>query len=793
MEGNTFDGVAIGPVVQARDVTLRLPPTVPAGLGGVRARGAEFVGRAAVLTEVLDLIDPRGGGAGVVRVSAVAGMGGVGKTELAVQAAHAATERGWFPGGVLMIDLHGYDPRQRLDEARALASLLRALGVPDEHIPPGDDDKERLYRTVLGAYAERGRPVLVVLDNAAPATPVDRLLPGRGPVLVTSRHALAELPGRLLDLDVLGDDDGVELLRRLVALRRGPADTRVADHPDDARRIAGRCGGLPLALEIVAALLAARPAKPLAEMAAQLEAEHTRLNELEYRRRAVRAAFDLSYRALPDGQRRLFRLLAVNRGPRVSTAAAAVLAGTDERSARRDLEELAEAHLIEPWTAPGWWRMHDLVRLYAAETAGPHRAEDGAAGAWDRLLDHYLATTEKALAHVNPLAADDPGARGFASRAEAFAWLDAELPNLSAAAFAASARKPSFTLLLSLNLARYLERRRLLAEWETLAVLARDTAERVGDRHHETVAANSVGLVLDATGRSGEAVAAFRRSADLARTRGDDLGVRTALSNLGGALLRLERVDEAIAVCRETVRLCRAAGDRQGHALALGNLGAALDRTGRPDEAVAVHRKAAALHRRIGDRHGAGAALSNLGVALGRIERHAEAIRASQEAVAAYRETGDRYSEGVALSNLALAQRGRGDEPGAALSYAAAVEALRDSGDRAAESTATYEWGRALFAAGAKDEALTVLDRAAALHRDAGDRHGEASALHAAGLCLADVGRLPDACAALARAVDGFTGLDDELREHAAKSLDIIRQLLALEDDPGRLDGGAAG
>ncbi|MFC0039166.1 ATP-binding protein [Actinomadura rayongensis] len=789
MEGNRFEGVATGPVIQARDVTLRLPATVPAGLGGVRARGAEFVGRTAVLAEVLALIDPRDGGAGVVRVSAVAGMGGVGKTELAVQAAHAATELGWFPGGVLMIDLHGYDPRQRLDEARALASLLRALGVPDEHIPPGDDEKERLYRTVLGAYAERGRPVLVVLDNAAPATPVDRLLPGRGPVLVTSRHALAELPGRLLDLDVLDDDDGVELLRRLITLRRGPADTRVADHPGDARRIAGFCGGLPLALEIVAALLAARPAKPLAELAEELAAEHTRLSTLEYRRRAVRAAFDLSYRALPDGQRRLFRLLAVNRGPRVSTAAATVLAGTDERSTRRDLEELAEAHLIEPWTTPGWWRMHDLVRLYAAETAGAHRAEDGAAGAWDRLLDHYLTTTEKALAHVNPLAADDPGAQGFASRTEAFAWLDAELPNLSAAAFAASARKPSFALLLTLNLARYLERRRLLAEWEALAVLARDTAERVGDRHHEAVATTSVGLVLDATGRSAEAVAAFRRSAELARANGDDLGERTALSNLGGALQRIGRVDEAIGVCRETVRLCRAAADRQGHALALGNLGAALDEAGRTDEAVAVHRKAAELHGRIGDRHGAGAALSNLGVALGKIGRHAEAVRACEEAVAACRETGDRYREGIVLGNLALALRGTGDEAAAVRRYVEAVEALHDSGELSAEAVARFEWGRTLIAAGNRDEALTVLPRAAALHREAGNRHGEASALHALGLGLVDAGRLPDACAALARAADGFAGIDEESRALAASALEMTRKLAALE----RLDGDAAG
>ncbi|WP_242895179.1 hypothetical protein [Actinomadura litoris] len=128
--------VVIGTVVQGRDITVRLPPGVPSGLNGWRSPAAEFVGRTDSLAQLLALLDPdtgqEGGGsppAGGARVAAVAGLGGIGKTELALQAVRHAAEHGWFPGGVLPIDLHGYAPESaRLDEQQAVASLLRGSG-----------------------------------------------------------------------------------------------------------------------------------------------------------------------------------------------------------------------------------------------------------------------------------------------------------------------------------------------------------------------------------------------------------------------------------------------------------------------------------------------------------------------------------------------------------------------------------------------------------------------------------------------------------------------------------------
>ncbi|WP_242895467.1 hypothetical protein [Actinomadura litoris] len=193
--------VVIGSVAQGRDITVQLPPQVPTGLNGWRVPTPEFV----ALAELLEVLKPTPGralpsegpadgptAAGsakeetgtraqvVLVAAAVAGLGGIGKTELAVQAAHITLNNGWFAGGVLPIDLHGYapDPTHRLTAQQAVANLLCGLGVPEEVLPAAVDEQVRMYRAVLAACAAVGAPVLVVLDNAAPDNDLDDLLPG---------------------------------------------------------------------------------------------------------------------------------------------------------------------------------------------------------------------------------------------------------------------------------------------------------------------------------------------------------------------------------------------------------------------------------------------------------------------------------------------------------------------------------------------------------------------------------------------------------------------------------------
>jgi hypothetical protein len=342
-----------------------IPAQLPRSVAGFTGRGSEL----ALMTGLLDPV----GAAGAVVVSALAGLPGVGKTGLAIQAGHFARERGWFAGGIFFIDLHGYD-EMPVEPGQALEELLGALEVPAERIPDGAEARAALYRSVL---AKRRGPVLLIADNASSEAQVRPLLPGSGPhrVVVTSRHTLGGLDARLLDVAVLDQKAGVALIE--AALRvADPDDERIADNPDDAARLAQLCGGLPLALRIVAALLKTDQApRAVRDLADQLTAA-LRLLELERLRyddgseagaMSVEAAFKLSYRRLEETAARIFRLLPLNPGlGDVSTAAAAALADLPVTKVRGVLADLARAHLIEAAPQPvGRWRMHDLLRVYA--------------------------------------------------------------------------------------------------------------------------------------------------------------------------------------------------------------------------------------------------------------------------------------------------------------------------------------------------------------------------------------------------------------------------------------------
>ena len=237
-----------------------------------------FTGREGELAILAGLLDPAGSAEPVI-MSAVAGLAGIGKTTLAVEAGHAARQQGWFPGGVLFIDLHGYD-EVPVQSTQALEALLLALGVAAERIAPGLDERAALYRSVL---AQTEEPVLVIADNASSEAQVRPLVPGCGPhkVIVTSRHTLADLGARLVDVTVLDHDAGVELLDAALRAAR-PEDDRIASDTEAATRLARLCGGLPLALQISAALLKGDPTLSAAELAGELAVESERLERLRY-------------------------------------------------------------------------------------------------------------------------------------------------------------------------------------------------------------------------------------------------------------------------------------------------------------------------------------------------------------------------------------------------------------------------------------------------------------------------------------------------------------------------------
>ncbi|MET0133437.1 MAG: NB-ARC domain-containing protein, partial [Kibdelosporangium sp.] len=280
---------------------------------------------------------------------AVTGHPGVGKTALAVSAAHALSAE--FPDGRLAVDLRGMD-EQPVTARAALEKLLRALGVSPGQIPAVVDEQSNLLRMLVD-----GKRVLVLLDNAADEAQVRPLLvTGRGCLtLVTCRKRLAGLETvRWLALDPLTDAGAVGLLAGIAGTRR------VAAEPRAAEELVELCGGLPLAVRIVGNRLATRPHWTLSYVAGQLRDERVRLSSLSAGDLQVRSAFEVSYRRLSPATRLLFRRLAVIPGADFGDELAAVASGAP--AVGPGLDELADASLLQATPVSGRFQFHDLIR-----------------------------------------------------------------------------------------------------------------------------------------------------------------------------------------------------------------------------------------------------------------------------------------------------------------------------------------------------------------------------------------------------------------------------------------------
>ena len=344
---NDMSGWISGNAIQAG--TVHIGASMRAALAGLPPVPSGFTGREDMLAVLRDALSE----SSPTPVWVVAGLAGVGKTTVVLKAAHEAAPD--FPGGVLFVDLQGYADHP-MEPLGALSTFLHALG---EQSPASQAACEQVYRSRL-ADAER---TLIVLDNASSRDQVRPLLPGspRHKVLITSRHTLADLDAQLVDLNVLTLEEGIAQLAK--ALK----DERVAAEPEAAQELVDLCGRLPLALGIVAALLRSDPELLLSEFADDLRDEDERLNDLSYGpNTTVRRAFDLSYQRLSEDEARLFRLMSLVSGD-ISTGMAAGVANVSPRQAHRLLAGLRRAHMAETSSPKGWYRLHDLVRLYSTE------------------------------------------------------------------------------------------------------------------------------------------------------------------------------------------------------------------------------------------------------------------------------------------------------------------------------------------------------------------------------------------------------------------------------------------
>ncbi|MCC3765930.1 tetratricopeptide repeat protein [Glycomyces sp. TRM65418] len=524
-----------------------------------------------------------------VPIAVVTGMGGIGKTALAVHWAHRVTER--FPDGQLFIDLRGHGEGPALRPIEALTALLGSLGVPPAHVPLDADQAAARFRTQIGT-----RRMLIVLDNAASAEQVRPLLPGSAGcmVLVTSRHRLADLiawhGGSRLTLDPLSSEDAQTLVTGL--LRRGSTDAA------EVAKLAELCGRLPLALRIAAANLAEGARPDVAGYIAKLS-EDGLLASLRVdgsQDTAIRAVFESSYRVMPDAARRLFRLLGLAPGPDLSLEAAASLAATSTEEVKPLLDQLAAAHLLDHHR-PGRYRLHDLLRLYARERAEAEDAPRLRADAVERLLGWYVRGADACRQRLYPILVGLPaqaaeGERWEPTADEAAAWLNIELGNLSAAVQHAAEHGPHHVAWrLADALRGYMWLSMHGGESVRIGRAALEAAKRADHALGQAAAELGLATALTRSSMTAEAMAHSERASRLAAEAGWTTGQAAAEHILAVGCYQTGRLREGLVhgtAAWRSNRKSRQARSQSANLITLGNLHCCL---GRLDTAVELCRE----------------------------------------------------------------------------------------------------------------------------------------------------------------------------------------------------------
>lgn len=630
---------------------------------------AEFTGREA---ELRALCAP--GPHSTVVISAIEGMAGVGKTKLAVRAAHRLAER--YPDVQLWADLHGFDPDELpSDPAAVLEGFLRLLGVPGGQIPESLEERAALYRDRLA-----GKRALVLLDNAAGEDQVRPLLPGSPTctVLITSRRTLLRLDGvKSVQLDVFTTGEAVALLARIAGSDRINADREAAD------RVAELCGHLPIAVALAAKRLARRPQWTVLDLVSQLE----RGGGL-----GARGVFDLSYQALPEHQRRLFRLLGLHPGEDVTAESAAALAGLTAHEAGDLLETLLDEHLLQQHT-PGRYGLHDLLRAYAVEQVTAAEPPPARALARRRVLDWYVRTSWEAVRQLNPqrkldIGTADPAVHPgtFADRDAALLWCDTERANLVAAVRdAAEHDLPERCWTLAQCLWDFFNLRKHWTDWLDTHEVALRAARAAGDRAAE--------------GRM--------------------------LITLGIALREVRRHDEAAECYRRALAIFRAIGDREREEATWNNLGIVHMVQGRPDDALESYERAAAIARELGNLHSEAVTLNNIALLHADAGRYGTALARYLRALEIRQEIKDPYSEAILLNNIGEVHRGLLDFPSAVSHIERALETFRDIGDVYGQAESLDNLGLALDGLGDRQGAEKCWIESAALFDELGEPKAE--------------------------------------------------------------------
>lgn len=691
-------------------------------------------------------------------VVAISGLGGVGKSALAVDVAHRQDD----VDRALLVSLRGLQDRPASPDD-LLVELLEAIGVPPEEVPPTGHE-----RSVLWCGTTEWRSLVVVLDDARDEAQVRPLLPGSGNrVVITSRATLAGLDARLVQLDVLSPYDARDVL----------ADTarreRVEESPESAAELCELCGFLPLALYIAGRRLASRPAWAVEDLVTRLRDERRRLDALQVGDVAVRASFNLSYDQLNDAEARTFRRLGMFRSPLIREEAVAAAAGDE---APNVLERLSDLGLLES-VGGGMYRIHDLLRVFAAER---FEAEDDRAARADAhgMLARYFADEGA----VRRDALEAPEADYDAYR-DALRWFDAEfativelVATLDAAGLDAELEDVAAVV------ARYAALRRRWERWARVCEHAIASAERTGDHEALARARQNLGIALLEQGDEAGGRAQFELALHVAEELGEPAAQARAIAQLGSANKRAGDPAAGAERLRRAVELYREADDRAGEASALGDLGNALDSLGDLDGAIEAHRQAIETFQQTGYSHGEALERGNLAIALAQINDLAGAEAEARAAIALHERLDDELLAAKArlqLSGYLLAD-GRPED---ALTEAESSRAeYARLGNLAGEAAATAARARAYATLDDPVRAIADHERAEALFSRTDADFDRARHLGDYAETRAGLDELPAARALLERALGIAEG--DTTEELRVRLLGYLAELDDRDGDP---------
>ncbi|MFE0652637.1 BTAD domain-containing putative transcriptional regulator [Streptomyces sp. NPDC059534] len=577
-----------------------------------------------------------------VRPVVISGMGGVGKTALAVHVAYRVREA--FPDGALYADLRGYCGHGARTAHELLARFLSDLGVHHEALPDDTDDRALLLQAALA-----DRRVLLVLDNARDAAHVAPLLPAGGPsaALITSRQLLADLPGSVsVPLSPLPPGDQHALLARLAG-----AD-RVRSEPEALADIMAACGGLPLALHIVGGRLASRPHWPLALLARRLTPHQGRLETLSMGTFDVQRTFDMSYVAMRDSDRplereaaRAFRVLGrVWSAHPVTPRSAAALFDLPEARAAAVLDVLADAHLVlNP--EPDRYVLHDLLGEYAAQRGDEEDSEEERTAAVLRMITWYVAALASATRTATRETQSPPPLDGepatplslpvFADDDEAIRWAAKELPAIrDALGQAGELGRSDMAWRLAVGLFGYASTHWWTMEWDACLAQAMDVARAHDDTLGQAWLHRRMAVAHGMAFRNEACLEHLRIALDLFTARGDLVAQASILGNISALYIQVEDADQALVHAELSRDLYQRTGNTRGEALLLSRIADVRKLRGELDLAAADYRRVIELISGAGHWVFLATALTNHADVLRALGRRDEAFAALTEALA---------------------------------------------------------------------------------------------------------------------------------------------------------------